>query len=103
MALTIGQETGVGRAVPRLEADASLQGRGRFMDDIHPVPNARQAAILRSQVAHARITRLDASAALEHPGVVGVLTGADVARLSKPFPAGVDAPAFPFRPRAPAV
>src|SRR6266545_847562 len=69
------------------------------MDDIDPVRNAAHAAILRSQLPHARIVRLDVSAALEHPGVVGVLTGADVAAMSKPFPVGVeDAP--PYRAAA---
>jgi 2-furoyl-CoA dehydrogenase large subunit len=88
--------TWVGRAVPRLEDDVLLRGEGRFVDDLAPVPNARHAAILRSQVAHARILRIDASRALELPGVVGVLTGEDVAALSRPFPAGVETPAFPF-------
>src|SRR5205085_1697565 len=46
--------------------------------------------ILRSGLPHARIVRLGASRALEHPGVVGVLTGADVAAMSKPFPVGVE-------------
>ena len=36
--------------------------------------------------------QLDASAALEAPGVVGVLTGEDVAALSRPFPAGIESP-----------
>ena len=61
------------------------------MDDLEPVPHAWHAAIVRSQLAHARIA-VDPSAALELPGVRGVLTGADVARLSKPFPAGIDSP-----------
>jgi 2-furoyl-CoA dehydrogenase large subunit len=60
------------------------------MDDLDPVPNARHAAVVRSPYAHARIARLDPSAALAHPGVVGVLTGADVAELSRPFPAAVE-------------
>ena len=78
MATTPGVETWVGRAVPRVEDETLLRGRGRFMDDIDPVPHAGHAAVLRSQLAHARITRLDASAALGLPGVIGVLTGADV-------------------------
>src|SRR5205085_5038689 len=50
--------------------------------------------LVRSQPAHARIAGIDVRAAEEHPGVVGVLTGADVAALSRPFPVGVtDAPA----------
>jgi len=80
----------VGRALPRLEDEALLRGEGRFVDDLDPVPNVRHAAILRSLVPHARIRGLDASAALELPGVVGVLTGADVAAMSRPFPAGID-------------
>jgi 2-furoyl-CoA dehydrogenase large subunit len=90
MAMTVGQDTWVGRPLLRLEDDALLRGQGRFMDDIEPVPHARQAAILRSQLAHARITRLDASAALALPGVAGVLTGAEVAAMSRPFPVGID-------------
>jgi 2-furoyl-CoA dehydrogenase large subunit len=80
----------VGRALPRFEDEPLLRGRGRFMDDIEPVPNAKHAAILRSQLAHARIARLDVSAAEAHPGVVGVLTGADVAAMSRPFPVGLE-------------
>jgi len=85
-------EPWVGRPLPRLEDEALLRGEGRFIDDLDPVANARDAAVLRSPFAHARIVRLDASPALELPGVVGVLTGADVAELSRPFPAGIDSP-----------
>jgi 2-furoyl-CoA dehydrogenase large subunit len=84
------RKTWVGRAVPRFEDEALLRGEGAFMDDIDPVRNTAHAAILRSQLAHARIVRLDPSRALEHPGVVGVLTGADVAAMTKPFPVGVE-------------
>jgi 2-furoyl-CoA dehydrogenase large subunit len=93
------RESWIGKAVPRLEDEALLRGEGRFMDDIDPVRNAAHAAILRSQLPHARIVRLDVSAALEHPGVVGVLTGADVAAMSKPFPVGVEG-APPYRAAA---
>jgi 2-furoyl-CoA dehydrogenase large subunit len=85
-------EPWVGRALPRLEDEALLRGLGRFMDDMDPVPHAGHAAVVRSAFAHARITSLDASGALEHPDVLGVLTGADVAAMSRPFPAGVDSP-----------
>src|ERR671937_3225183 len=90
MGVTLGQETWVGRGIERLEDEPLLRGEGRFIDDLDPVPNARHAAILRSPLAHARITRLDPTRALEHPGVVGVLTGDDVAALSRPFPVGVE-------------
>jgi 2-furoyl-CoA dehydrogenase large subunit len=85
-------EPWVGRALPRLEDEALLRGAGRFIDDLDPVANTRHAAVLRSPYAHARVVQVDAEAALELPGVVGVLTGADVAELSRPFPAGIDSP-----------
>ena len=90
MGVATETETWVGRPVRRLEDEALLRGEGRFMDDLDPVPHAGHAAVLRSLLAHARIARLDASAALELPGVIGVLTGADVAAMSRPFPVGVD-------------
>jgi 2-furoyl-CoA dehydrogenase large subunit len=86
------EATWVGRSLPRLEDEALLRGEGRFIDDLDPVASARHAAVLRSPFAHARIARLDAGPALELPGVVGVLTGADVAAMSRPFPAGIDSP-----------
>ena len=79
-------EPWVGRSVARLEDEALLRGQGRFMDDIDPVPHAGHAAILRSALAHARIACLDVSAALAHPGVIGVLTGNDVVALSTSVP-----------------
>jgi 2-furoyl-CoA dehydrogenase large subunit len=90
MGVAVERGTWIGRAVTRLEDEALLRGQGRFMDDLDPVRGARQAAILRSPLAHARIVRLDASSALELPGVVGVLTGDDVVALSRPFPVGVE-------------
>jgi 2-furoyl-CoA dehydrogenase large subunit len=88
---TTGSGTWVGRAMMRLEDEALLRGEGRFLDDLEPVPHACHAAIVRSQLPHARIT-VDTSPALEVPGVVGVLTGADVGALSRPFPAGIASP-----------
>src|SRR5918912_40666 len=88
MAQTLtSQETWVGRPLERFEDDALLRGAGRFLDDLDPAPGAHHAAVLRSPHAHARIVSLDAGAALRIPGVTGVLTGADVVELSRPFPA----------------
>jgi 2-furoyl-CoA dehydrogenase large subunit len=84
----------VGQSILRVEDDALLRGEGQFMDDLEPVAHVFHAAVVRSQLAHARVT-LDVSAALALPGVAGVLTGEDVAALSKPFPAGIDSP-VPF-------
>ncbi len=92
MGAKAASEPWVGRPLVRLEDEALLRGEGRFIDDLDPVANARHAAVLRSPYAHARITRLDPAPALGVPGVVGVLTGADVVELSRPFPVGIDSP-----------
>jgi 2-furoyl-CoA dehydrogenase large subunit len=81
----------VGRSITRVEDDALLRGEGRFLDDLEPVPHAWHAAIVRSQLAHARVT-VDASVARGAGGVRGVLTGDEVAALSRPFPAGIESP-----------
>ena len=92
MGAKAASEPWVGRPLLRLEDEALLRGEGRFIDDLDPVANARHAAVLRSPFAHANISRLDPTPALDLPGVVGVLTGADVVELSRPFPAGIDSP-----------
>ena len=94
MSLAAERASWVGQSVLRVEDEALLRGEGSFMDDLDPVPHAYHAAIVRSQLAHARIA-VDPSAALDLPGVAGVLTGDDVAELSRPFPAGIDSP-VPF-------
>ena len=82
----------IGRRVQRVEDARLLTGRGRFIDDHPPTGNLHAAAIVRSPHAHARIRGYDASATLRMEGVVGVITGEDVARLTRPFPVGVTAP-----------
>jgi 2-furoyl-CoA dehydrogenase large subunit len=82
----------IGQPVKRIEDARLLSGRGNFIDDLLPCPNVHHAAIVRSPHAHARILGYDASAALAMDGVVAVITGDDVARLSKPFSVGVPAP-----------
>jgi 2-furoyl-CoA dehydrogenase large subunit len=88
--VTVGRQTWVGQALPRFEDEALLRGQGRFIDDLDPVANTGHAAIVRSQFARARIGRIDVSAAIEHPGVIGVVTGAQVAAASNHFPVGVE-------------
>jgi 2-furoyl-CoA dehydrogenase large subunit len=86
----------IGRPVRRVEDGRLLTGRGSFIDDHPPVANVHAAAIVRSPHAHARILGYDVTAALRTPGVVGVITGEDVARLTKPFSVGVTAPVHYF-------
>jgi carbon-monoxide dehydrogenase large subunit len=66
-----------------VEATRFLAGQGQYLADVR-LPGTKHAAILRSPVAHARIRSIDTSAAAA-PGVVAVFTGADLARISKPF------------------
>src|SRR3990167_9739769 len=63
------------------------------MEARRPVGSLFHAAIVRSPHAHARILGYDLREALAVDGVVGVITGADVAAHTKPFSVGVTAPA----------
>lgn len=82
----------IGKSVPRVEDERLVRGGGRYIDDLSPFPGCKAAAILRSPYAHATIKSIDVQDALQVPGVVGVITGADVRREMRPFPVGVPAP-----------
>ena len=68
---------GIGQPVRRLEDRRFLTGAGQFVDDIS-LPHQCYGVVLYSPHAHAKIVRIDVSQALNSPGVVCVLTGADV-------------------------
>jgi carbon-monoxide dehydrogenase large subunit len=68
---------GSGQAVRRLEDDALLAGLGQFVDDISPSGQCH-LVFLRSPYPHARILSVDTLAAQASPGVLLVLTGADL-------------------------
>ncbi len=68
----------IGVEVPRRDARAKVTGRAAYVGDLE-LPGMLHARVLRSTVPHARIRRLDVSAAAALPGVV-VLTGEDFAR-----------------------
>src|SRR5438876_3366259 len=82
----------VGRPVKRVEDRRLVTGRGAFIDDLPTPVNIHHAAIVRSPHAHARIHGYDVATALAMEGVIAVITGADVAKHTKPFPVGVSAP-----------
>ena len=69
----------------RREDPALLTGHARFIDDLEPIAGICHAAILRSPHAHARILSIDTSKAERAAGVIGVVTGVDVAALSSPL------------------
>lgn len=68
---------GSGQAVRRLEDDALLAGAGRYTDDVR-MPDQTHLVFVRSPHAHARIVSIDTAAASAMPGVLCVLTGADL-------------------------
>src|SRR3979490_1299604 len=70
--------TGIGAAVRRKEDRRFVTGRGHYTDDVNR-PGQGHAFFLRSPHAHARIKSLDGKAAAAMPGVLAVLTGADLA------------------------
>src|SRR5512132_1272168 len=86
----------IGRSIKRVEDARLLTGRGTFIDDHPPVANVHHAAIVRSPHAHARIKGYDLAAARAMEGVVGIITGADVAKACKPFGVGVTSPVHYF-------
>src|SRR3954449_302008 len=71
---------GYGR-MTRKEDPRFVRGQGRYIDDLK-LPGMLHGAILRSPLAHARILSIDTSAAVAHPKVRAVVTGADLAGLN---------------------
>jgi carbon-monoxide dehydrogenase large subunit len=74
----------IGHSVIRPNARKHTQGAGQFLDDII-LPRMLHVAFLRSPHAHARIVAIDTRSAADMPGVVHVATGADIARVCKPY------------------
>ena len=71
-------QDGIGAAMKRKEDLRFLTGKGTYVDDINR-PGQAWAAFVRSPHAHARIVAVRTEAARKAPGVVAVLTGADLA------------------------
>jgi len=69
---------GIGQPVPRVEDPRFITGRGRYVDD-YELPRQCHGVVVMSPHAHARIKRIDTAKAKAAPGVLAVLTGADVA------------------------
>jgi aerobic carbon-monoxide dehydrogenase large subunit len=67
----------VGSRIKRREDPRLIMGRATYVDDIQ-IPRMTYAAILRSPYAHARILSTNVDKAKALPGVVTVLTGADL-------------------------
>src|SRR6266542_6077790 len=70
--------TGIGAAVRRKEDFRFITGKGQYTDDISR-PGQTYIHFVRSPHAHAKIRKIDSAEAKGMPGVVAVLTGADLA------------------------
>jgi carbon-monoxide dehydrogenase large subunit len=68
---------GIGASVVRKEDKRFITGKGRYTDDIR-LHGMTHAHFVRASHAHAKITRIDTSAALKKPGVIAVLTGQEL-------------------------
>src|SRR4051812_47531655 len=75
----------VGRPMPRREDRRMLTGRGQFVADL-VLPRMLHATFIRSSLAHGRIRSIDLSQAAAVPGVVCVLSGADLRAQLPPLP-----------------
>src|SRR5262245_5995613 len=75
----------MGVRVKRKEDPRLITGSGAYVGDM-TLPGMRHVALVRSPYAHARIRGIDTAAALSCPGVVAVVTGADLAALCEPMP-----------------
>ena len=67
----------VGQAIRPLEDPRLISGQGEYLEDLR-IPDMVDVALVRSIEPHARITSIDASAALAMPGVIAVITGDDL-------------------------
>ncbi len=74
----------MGKSVRRVEDEPLLRGRGTFVADVR-LPGTLEAVFVRSPHAHAAVGTIDATATRAAPGVVAVLTAADIAGRTAPI------------------
>ncbi|MGH3816243.1 MAG: molybdopterin cofactor-binding domain-containing protein, partial [Pseudonocardiaceae bacterium] len=89
-----------GRARKRKEDARLITGRTRWTDNIS-LPGMLHIAVVRSPLAHAKITRIDTGAATRLPGVQGVFTAADLGAESISLPCAWPITADMKAPQAP--
>jgi 4-hydroxybenzoyl-CoA reductase alpha subunit len=83
----------IGRSVTKIDSYAKVTGAAKYADDL-TLPRMAYGRILRSPHPHARIIRLDVSRARANPGVLDVITGADMPRLYGIMPTTQDETPF---------
>src|ERR1700686_2809491 len=74
----------IGRSVPRPNLARLTQGRGQYVSDV-TLPRMAHVAFVRSPHAHARIRTIATAEAKKAPGVIAVVTGAELAKVITPW------------------
>jgi aerobic carbon-monoxide dehydrogenase large subunit len=74
----------IGRSVPRPNLARLAKGRAQFVSDV-TLPRMAHVAFLRSPHAHARIVGIETAAAGKSPGVIAIVTGAELAKVISPW------------------
>src|SRR6266446_5259057 len=97
MAATV--ERLLGKSIKRREDPRFITGRGNYVDDLK-VPGTTHAVFIRSPHAFAKIKKIDTAAALKHPGVVAIFTGADMTGVNS-LPCGWLLPDLKVPPHMP--
>ena len=80
-----GATAQIGQSTLRKEDARLITGQTTWTDNLQ-LSGMLHCAVLRSPMAHARIARIDVSAALAQPGVIAAFTGADLAGEHSPLP-----------------
>src|SRR5829696_2800054 len=74
----------IGRSVPRPNLARLTQGRAQYVSDV-VLPRMAHVAFVRSPHAHAKIKSINPDAAKKSPGVIAVVTGAELAKVITPW------------------
>jgi carbon-monoxide dehydrogenase large subunit len=74
----------IGRSVPRPNLQRLTEGRGQYVSDVS-LPRMAHVAFVRSPHAHARIVAVETAQAKQAPGVIAVVTGAELAQVMTPW------------------
>ncbi|PWT88932.1 MAG: 4-hydroxybenzoyl-CoA reductase subunit alpha [Acidobacteria bacterium] len=85
----MGEFSIIGKPVPMVDGPSKVTGRGIYTDDMK-IPGMLYSVILRSIHPHAKILRLDTSRAEALPGVIGIVTGKEIAGKYGILPVGHD-------------
>jgi len=89
----------IGKPMPVIEDRRFVRGGGRYINDLN-LPAMLHMAVAPAPVAHARLRAVETSEALAAPGVVAVLTGADLVRMMEPVPQELALPNIIWYPLA---